>query len=105
MAEHKEVLDALVKKLIDEGKLIEAGFEAMMINAYQGGHHIPPRTRNEMRNVFFAGAQHLHGSIFQFLEGGEEPTENDMRRMDNVDKELKEFITDYKRQHGIQDKG
>ncbi len=100
MADHKEILDAVVKRLMDEGKLIDAGFEALMINAYSG-KVIDERTRNAMRDVFFAGAQHLHGSIFQVLEEGIEPTENDMRRMTNVANELSAFIDDYKKRHGL----
>lgn len=100
MNQHKEVLDRVVKQMIDEGKLIEAGFEALMINAY--GHQIiDERTRNEMRDVFFAGAQHLHGSIFQVMDEGEEPTEDDMRRMTNVHNELMAFLADYKKRKGL----
>lgn len=84
-----EATERLTKELVDRGKLIEAGwigFEHYVMPKEAG-----PAQRQEMRNAFFAGAQHLMGSIMTFLEEGEEPTDADMRRMDFVHKELAAF--------------
>jgi hypothetical protein len=52
--------------------------------------------------AFFAGAQHLWGSINSFLEAGEEPTDKDMQRMSHIEKELSQFIAAIKLRMGKQ---
>lgn len=85
---HK-VAQELGRKLTDQGKLIESGwviFDAMTL---------PPRTsedqRNDMRIAFFAGAQHLFGTIASIMDPGDEPTDADLSRMDNINDELTRF--------------
>lgn len=56
----------------------------------------PEVQRSECRIAFFAGAQHLFGSIMGILELEAEPTENDLRRMDAIDRELKAYIEQFK---------
>jgi hypothetical protein len=58
---------------------------------------------HELRMAFFGGAQHLFGSIMGILDPGEEPTEQDMRRMDLISHELETFIVEFKQRHGIND--
>lgn len=85
--------DARAKQLIDQGRIIQAGWEGFVKYSY------PPTVsemqKAEMRNCFFAGAQHLFGSIIQVLgpEGGNE--EKDMQRLDSIAKELETFISVY----------
>ncbi len=86
-------LEHLHDKLADSGKLIEAGWVGMrlacdLVDA-------PADQLREMRMAFFAGAQHLFGSIITILEPGDEPTDKDLQRMDLIDKELKAFIADF----------
>jgi hypothetical protein len=50
------------------------------------------------RGEFF-GAQHLFASLNSVLEEGEEPTEKDLRRMENIAAELIAFIEHYKLRH------
>ena len=83
------------RELIDKGKLIEGGWV---------GLRPPPSRRKagarqleEMRMAFFAGAQHLFGSIISSLEDGDDATPNDLRRMDLIDQELKIFIAEPER--------
>lgn len=86
-----ETLEKLSKALTDQGLLIEAGFVAM--------RHLAMRKDaselqvQEMRRAFFAGAQHLFASIMTVLDEGEddEPTDADMRRMDQIAAELERF--------------
>lgn len=87
---HKALIDELTKKLIDDGRLIEAGWQALRISAIP--HSASEVQIKEMRQAFFAGAQHLYASILSFLEPGTEETPNDMRRMELLDKELRQFV-------------
>jgi hypothetical protein len=96
-SEIRKVVDAVTEHLVDDGRLIEAGWIALRIQS------IPDDASavqlDEMRNAFFAGAQHLFTSITSILDPGEEPTEKDMRRMNKIVDELDRFIEDYKLQH------
>ncbi len=56
----KAFIDELTKKLIDDGRLIEAGWQGLRIFALpQNASEIQV---TEMRKAFFAGAQHLYTS-------------------------------------------
>jgi hypothetical protein len=90
-------LERLSREITDQGKLIEAGWVGLRISAMHPDS--PPDQLREMRMAFFAGAQHLFGSIMGILEPGAEPTDNDLRRIDLIDKELKEFIRDFEMRH------
>lgn len=90
-------LQRLERELVDKGSLIEAGFVGLRLAA------IPLDASavqiEEMRNAFFAGAQHLFSSIMTILEPGTEPTAKDLERMDLIDRELKKFINDFTLRH------
>lgn len=90
-------LERLTKELTDSGKLIEVGWVGLrlacdLVDA-------PADQLREMRMAFFAGAQHLFGSIMTVLDPGEEPTDADLQRMDLIDTELKAFIRDFELRH------
>lgn len=85
----------MTKKLVDEGKIIEAGWVSLRFLAVP--ENAPPVQVEEMRNAFFAGAKHLFSSILTVLDPGEEPSEADMSRMDKIHEELEAFITDYEK--------
>lgn len=89
----REDLEKLSRELVDKGRLIEAGWIGLRIAAIPLDS--PPIQIEEMRNAFFAGAQHLFASIMSILDPGEEPTDADLARMDLIDKELRAFINDY----------
>lgn len=98
MSNHiKEVVDKLCRELTDKGKLIEAGWISLKLTTLPAD--APQIQLDEMRNAFFAGAQHLFGSIMGILEPDAEPTENDLKRMDLIDKELREFISQFSAKH------
>lgn len=90
-------LEKLTRNLTDSGKLIEAGWMGLRFMS------IPPDAPkvqiDEMRMAFFAGAQHLFGSIMGILDPGSEPTDGDMRRMEQIDAELKSFIVEFEARH------
>jgi hypothetical protein len=55
-----------------------------------------PAQLDELRNAFFAGAQHLFASLITILDPGEvEPTAADLAMMDAINVELKLFLDDF----------
>ena len=83
-------LQQLTKRLADEGKLIEAGWVALRLNAVP--LDAPAVQLREMRFAYIAGAQHLFSSIVSMLDPGtDEITEADLTRMDLIHKELEAF--------------
>lgn len=93
----REEHDKVCRELTDRGLIIEAGFVGLRFAS------IPPDAPavqiEEMRNAFFAGAQHLFASIMSILDPGEEPTEDDLRRLTTISKELDDFIDKHKAKH------
>ena len=82
-------VDKLAKLATDKGLIIEAGFigyRKFVMEADAGPFQVL-----ETRRAFFAGAQHLFGSIMGILDPGSEPTDADLARMDNIDRELRRF--------------
>lgn len=90
-------LQRLSRELTERGKLIEAGWVGLRIAAV--APDAPQPQLDEMRQAFFAGAQHLFSSIMTILDPGEEPTDKDLCRMDQIADELNEFIEDFKMRH------
>ena len=97
----RKKLDVLVKgvtdKATDESKIIELGWIGLRASAI--APDAPQLQIDEMRMAFFAGAQHLFGSIMTMLDPESEPTERDFRRMSNIDKELQAFLADFSAKH------
>lgn len=94
----RSYLERLSRELTDEGKIIKAGWIGLRLAA------IPLDASaiqlEEMRNAFFAGAQHLFSSIMTVLDPeGEEPTEADMLRMAMIQNELDNFIQAFELKH------
>jgi hypothetical protein len=90
-------LERFTKELIDQGKLIEAGWVSMRLACDL--EDAPPDQLHQMRMAFFAGAQHLMGSMMSALDPEAEPTAEDMRRMGLIMGELDGFITQFARDH------
>lgn len=81
--------NAIANDLINNGQLIEAGFETFRIATIPA--NAPAAQHHDMRMAFMAGAQHLYGSIMNALDPGSEPTDADMRRLHMIDSELREI--------------
>lgn len=90
-------LERFSRKLADKGKLIEAGWIGLRLACEL--EDTPAIQLQEMRQAFFAGAQHLFSSILVILEPDAEPTAKDLERMDLIDRELKAFIQDFELRH------
>lgn len=82
-------------KLADHGQLIEAGWIALRKLTLEGAPEIQVR---EMRKAFFAGAQHLFSCIVNLLDDEEEPTADDLRRMEMIHVELEAWTDSMKRE-------
>ena len=92
-------LRRLQNELIDKGLLIQAGWVGFRLAV--GLEDAPKQQLEEMRNAFFAGAQHLFGAIMGTLDEDAEPTDADLRRMDLIHSELQAFIEDFARRYGL----
>lgn len=90
-------LERYSRELADKGQIIEAGWIGLRIAALP--LDAPAVQLDEMRNAFFAGAQHLFSSIMTILEPGAEPTEKDLERMDLISQELDNFIKRFELRH------
>lgn len=81
----------ITERLTDQGRLIEAGWESFRILV------VPPTAGkvqlDETRKAFFAGAQHVFVSMMELVgDDGGEPTPDELRRIDLIDKELEGFV-------------
>lgn len=85
----KSKLEEMARKLADQGKLIEAGWIGLRIAAVP--LDAPETQVREMRKAFFAGALHLFTSMMSVMDGGDEVSENDLKRMDLINDELDAF--------------
>lgn len=95
-----EVLDALnraMKAANDKGRLIEVGWLSLRVAAIPA--EAPEVQLAEMRQAFFAGAQHLFSSLMAIMDADREPTAKDLERMDLIQRELDEFISVFAAEH------
>lgn len=82
----KEFLENTMKRLADEGKLVEAGWVGLRLAV--GLENAPAQQLREMRLAFLGGAQHLFSSIMTVLDPSSEPTDADLKRMHLISDEL-----------------
>lgn len=89
----RDAATEVTKKLMSEGKLIEAGFASLMIMAFPNAKPDPASEQfQQLRRFFYAGAQHLYGSMMNGFDDGTEETDDDMRKMELIHKELDAFV-------------
>lgn len=93
----KAELETICRELADKGKLIEIGWLGYRFSVLAAD--AGPVQIEETRRAFFAGAQHLFGSIMSILEPGTEGTSKDLERIFLIDRELAEFIAQFKVKH------
>lgn len=88
-ADLRKTVNEATKRWSDEGRLIEAGWQAMLILSMpKDAGEVQVR---EMRKAFFLGAQHLYACLLNIMDADREPTEADMKRMQLVHAELEVF--------------
>lgn len=101
--EIRTAADAITKSLADSGKIIEGGWMGFCLAVTPKGQTMPQIQHDEMRKAFYAGAAHLFASILNILDPGSEPTDRDMRRMDQIHAELNAFQKDFELRYGPAD--
>jgi hypothetical protein len=87
----KEMVDEFCKHLIDEGKIVEAGwlgFKIMVLEPVD----LSENQVEDMKMAFFGGAYHLFTSMTRMLDPGKEPSDNDIKRIDQINTELEAFV-------------
>lgn len=92
-------VEAITRKLTDDGLIIEAGW--VLLRAIAIPPNAPQVQIDEMQTAFFAGADHLFSSIMCMLDADREPTDNDMRRMSQIQGELDYFARKFKERYGL----
>lgn len=85
------VVKEVTEKLTDQGRLIEAGWQAMRYMV------LPPTASHvqvtEMRKAYFTGAQHVFASMMSLMGGDDgEPTADELRRIELIHAELELFV-------------
>ena len=79
----------LTRIVTDKGKLLEVGFLAFA--KFVISPDAPPIQLKEMRLAFMAGAEHVWSSMLNMLDEDKEPTIDDLRRMDAIQREIDEW--------------
>lgn len=90
----EKLLKDITKRLTDEGKIIEAGWEGLKLC----GGMSPNATQaqlEEHRMTFFAGASHLFASIMAMLDSGTTDTPGDLSRITKIHIELQKFEREF----------
>jgi hypothetical protein len=100
MADEKwrAMITQISQELADKGLVIESGWQMYRLIALS--QNTPTGELDRLKEAFFAGAQHLFGSIYSMMEPGTEETENDLRRMDGINAELERFSNTMKLKYG-----
>ncbi len=76
----------LTKKLADEGKLIESGFD--MFASLSIPNDASDVQISEMKIAWMAGAEYTWSSMIGMLDPGSEPTKADLHRLDLIQDEI-----------------
>lgn len=79
-------INALTRKLIEDGRLIAAGFLALRLQIIP--LDAPQAQVDDMEFAYLAGAQHVWASIFGALDADADATPGDLRRMQLMSREL-----------------
>lgn len=86
----KQLHDQILKEWAAKGMVVEGGWRGLSMMWGLGG--APVVQQQEMRKAFYAGAQHVFGSIMGLLDPGQgEPTDREMKVLDDIHKELDTF--------------
>jgi hypothetical protein len=84
-----EELRSYARSMADRGRLLESGFTGFRLAVIP--LDAPPTRVAEMRLAFMAGAHYLFSSFMLVLDTGADPTVADLRRMDLIERELREY--------------
>lgn len=99
---HTKAINELYDRVIFEsaaaGKLVETGWLAML--ASTNIHKLSPETRDRLKYVYFAGAQHVFAAMVQILDAPDDGSHADRERvfkaLDNTASELDAWVKSVK---------
>ena len=75
-----------------KAKLLDEGWKEYRENVISPDAHVTQLI--ECKRAFYAGARTLLTDILSMLDPGEEPTEDDLLMMDDIEAELEQFSID-----------
>lgn len=80
-----DLADKLVRELAAQGLLVEAGWQTYRLLCLK----VPPHeARDDLREAFMMGAEHIFASMIQMLDPGTEETPGDIMLLSKLDAEL-----------------
>lgn len=93
MGEHKldraKLASAIGADLVDRGKLLEAGFEALLKCFFP--HGVGDQQRRDLRMTWFLACDHIFYGVMGAVSEGAETTDRDIARMSGVAEEIEDF--------------
>lgn len=92
---------AITKSAMDKGLIIEAGWAAFAAVIYPRG--MSQTQHDQLRDAFFAGAQHLFSSLMTAMDSGDDASPQDITRLALIDNELNSYMQEVKARHGFSD--
>jgi hypothetical protein len=84
----KKIAEQITKNLAAQGKLIEGGFAAY-VHLYM--KDADPAAIDLMRRAWFLSADHIFASLLNVMDADREPTAQDMKIMEHLERELATF--------------
>lgn len=87
--ERKALHDKILREFAARGMVVEGGWRSLMV--MWGLTGAPEVQKMEMRRAFYAGAQHVFGSIMGLMGPGQEPTEREEKVLSDIHNELDKF--------------
>ena len=92
------VTSAIAKVTIDSGQgVVKFGWDAY--RRYFVPKDMSPSDLTVVQNAFYCGAQHLFASVNSVLNEGEDPTDEDIERMNKISEELATWARQFKQIH------
>lgn len=93
MSVNKERYEKILNSWADQGRVVEGGWRGLCAIWNLDG--APEVQKMEMRKAYYAGAQHVFGSIMGLMgRDQEEPSEREMKVLDDIHKELDAFAAE-----------
>jgi biotin synthase-like enzyme len=96
---NKEEVEEVARDLCARGQILLAGWIAYKHLVV--GQHAPAPQLEIARMAFYAGAQHLFGTLLALLDPDAEPTERDLHMMQSVNSELEAYLATFKAKHDL----
>jgi hypothetical protein len=92
-AERNAYAERIVREWAEKGKLVEGGWRSFrQVMMKDLNFDDPAQREDSLRTLYFLASDHLFASLVgALLDPGHTETDGDMRRFDNVRRELEQF--------------